>query len=240
MKKIRQIVNGYTTIFDPNEDGGYTVTVPALPGLVTEGDNLKQAREMAKDAVQCYIESLVIDSMPLPPDQPIIKRRSDIIVGKIVISPQTYKARGAAPVGISDPKLFLKLYLIKKCLDVLFDEKSRKKDRIKNLKDLLTLCDPDLRQLIVLEIVRQLKIPTIRGSKVTEAAIRKGRIEIKKGRYVTLDELLAGDDTILTPEEAKRIREGEAELRAGKGIPLEEVKRRPRQASIRSASRAQP
>lgn len=48
----------YTAFFEANEDGGYTVTVPALPGLVTEGGNLDEARAMAKDAIRCYIEGL--------------------------------------------------------------------------------------------------------------------------------------------------------------------------------------
>ena len=34
------------------------MTVPALPGLVTEGKHLKHARTMAKDAVRCYIDGL--------------------------------------------------------------------------------------------------------------------------------------------------------------------------------------
>jgi predicted RNase H-like HicB family nuclease len=48
----------YTTFFQANEHGGYTVTVPALPGLVTEGKNLGDARRMAEDAIRCYIEGL--------------------------------------------------------------------------------------------------------------------------------------------------------------------------------------
>jgi antitoxin HicB len=48
----------YTTFFQANEHGGYTVTVPALPGLVTEGKNLDDARKMAKDAIRCYIDGL--------------------------------------------------------------------------------------------------------------------------------------------------------------------------------------
>lgn len=55
MRKIKQTVSGYTTIFDPNGNTGYTVTVPALPGLVTEGDTLQEAREMARDAIKCYL-----------------------------------------------------------------------------------------------------------------------------------------------------------------------------------------
>jgi predicted RNase H-like HicB family nuclease len=48
----------YTVIFEPAEEGGYTVTVPALPGLVTEGDTLEEAKTMAIDAIKCYLSSL--------------------------------------------------------------------------------------------------------------------------------------------------------------------------------------
>ncbi len=48
----------YTAFFEANERGGYTVTVPALPGLVTEGKDLEHALIMAKDAIRCYIEGL--------------------------------------------------------------------------------------------------------------------------------------------------------------------------------------
>jgi predicted RNase H-like HicB family nuclease len=43
----------YTIILDPDEEeGGYTVTVPALPGCVTQGDTLEEAIAMARDAIQ--------------------------------------------------------------------------------------------------------------------------------------------------------------------------------------------
>ncbi|MBI1745982.1 MAG: type II toxin-antitoxin system HicB family antitoxin [Acidobacteria bacterium] len=58
----------YTVLYEPAEEGGYIVTVPALPGLVTEGDTLDEAREMAKDAIKGYIESLVEDGQPIPSD----------------------------------------------------------------------------------------------------------------------------------------------------------------------------
>ena len=58
MKKRKEAIYEYDAIFDPN-GSGYTVTVPGLPGLVTEGSNLKEAREMAKDAIRCYIEALL-------------------------------------------------------------------------------------------------------------------------------------------------------------------------------------
>ncbi|HZT57425.1 MAG TPA: type II toxin-antitoxin system HicB family antitoxin [Pyrinomonadaceae bacterium] len=57
----------------PDETGGYVVTCPALPGLVTEGDTLKEAREMAADAIRGYIESLKKDGEPIPTENPIVE-----------------------------------------------------------------------------------------------------------------------------------------------------------------------
>jgi antitoxin HicB len=58
MAKVNERAYEYTVFFEANENGRYTVTVPALPGLVTEGKNLEDARRMAKDAIRCYIEGL--------------------------------------------------------------------------------------------------------------------------------------------------------------------------------------
>ena len=66
MKTRKRRVREYTAFFEANEHGGYTATVPALPGLVTEGRNLEHARVMAKDAVRCYIEGLKRAKEPIP------------------------------------------------------------------------------------------------------------------------------------------------------------------------------
>ncbi len=58
----------YTVIYEPQPEGGYTVAVPALPGCVTEGDTLDEARRMAEDAIRTYCESLLKDGAALPPD----------------------------------------------------------------------------------------------------------------------------------------------------------------------------
>jgi len=62
MKKHKEKIYQYEVVFDPNGEG-YTITVPQLPGLVTEGDNLREAREMAKDAIRCYLEALLKDKI---------------------------------------------------------------------------------------------------------------------------------------------------------------------------------
>jgi predicted RNase H-like HicB family nuclease len=60
----------YTIILDPDsEEGGYTVTVPALPGVVTQGDTLEEAIAMAKEAIQCHIEGLLADGEPVPEER---------------------------------------------------------------------------------------------------------------------------------------------------------------------------
>jgi len=59
----------YTVLFEPAEEGGYVVTCPALPGLVTEGDTLEEARIMAADAIRVYLESLRLDGQPIPVDK---------------------------------------------------------------------------------------------------------------------------------------------------------------------------
>jgi antitoxin HicB len=57
----------YTIILDPDlEEGGYTVTVPALPGCVTQGETIEEAIAMAKDAIRLYIETLLADGQPVP------------------------------------------------------------------------------------------------------------------------------------------------------------------------------
>ncbi len=77
-------VYSYTVLFEPAEEGGYVVSCPALPGLVTEGDTLREARAMAKDAIALYLESLRADGLPIPSDKSIrqrpIKEKMKVIV----------------------------------------------------------------------------------------------------------------------------------------------------------------
>jgi antitoxin HicB len=57
----------FTVVFEPDEEvGGFVATCPALPGLVTEGDTLEEARAMAADAIRGYLESLANHGQPIP------------------------------------------------------------------------------------------------------------------------------------------------------------------------------
>jgi predicted RNase H-like HicB family nuclease len=56
----------YTVHLDPAEEGGYVVTVPALPGCMTQGDTFEEAMEMAADAIRCYLEGTLKLGKPIP------------------------------------------------------------------------------------------------------------------------------------------------------------------------------
>jgi antitoxin HicB len=50
----------YTIILVPEEDGGYSVEVPVLPGCFTQGETKEEAIAMAKEAIGLYLESCKI------------------------------------------------------------------------------------------------------------------------------------------------------------------------------------
>ncbi len=59
----------YTVLFQATEEGGFVATCPALPGLITEGATLPEARAMAPDAIRGYLESLLKDRLPIPEER---------------------------------------------------------------------------------------------------------------------------------------------------------------------------
>jgi predicted RNase H-like HicB family nuclease len=56
----------YTVIYEPAEEGGYIVRIPFLDDLTTQGETLEEAKEMAKDAIDCYIGGLLKERLPIP------------------------------------------------------------------------------------------------------------------------------------------------------------------------------
>ncbi len=57
----------YTILLIPDEEsGGYTVRVPALPGITTEGDTLEEAIAMAREAIELHIEGMLADGEEIP------------------------------------------------------------------------------------------------------------------------------------------------------------------------------
>jgi predicted RNase H-like HicB family nuclease len=48
-------------MLEPSEDGGYTVTVPSLPGCISEGDTRDEALANIREAIQLYLEPVEDD-----------------------------------------------------------------------------------------------------------------------------------------------------------------------------------
>lgn len=43
-------------VFEPSDEGGYTAFVPALPGCISEGDTVDDARQNVREAIELYLE----------------------------------------------------------------------------------------------------------------------------------------------------------------------------------------
>ena len=56
----------YTIVVEPEQDGSFYVTVPALPGCFTRGGTIEQCRERAVEAIEVHIAGLRADGEPVP------------------------------------------------------------------------------------------------------------------------------------------------------------------------------
>ncbi len=71
----KQILN-FQVVYTQEPEGGFTVTVPKLPGCVTYGKDLTEAKNMAIDAIKLYLKSLKKHHEPIP-------YKDDFFIGSI-------------------------------------------------------------------------------------------------------------------------------------------------------------
>lgn len=62
------------------EDGGFTVTVPSLPGLVTEGDTIEEALSNVREAIKGYLHALEIQGRPLPQEDFLPIEKQELVI----------------------------------------------------------------------------------------------------------------------------------------------------------------
>ena len=74
-------------IFEPQPEGGYTVTSPLLPELVNEGDTLDEALANVKDALLAVIEAYTDLGRPLPRNAQIADANSTLWRETVVTAP---------------------------------------------------------------------------------------------------------------------------------------------------------
>ncbi|MBS9523919.1 type II toxin-antitoxin system HicB family antitoxin [Litoribacter ruber] len=58
----------FRIILKPEPEGGYTVIVPSLPGCETWGESIEEAKAMAKEAIDLYVEDLEAEGEEVPND----------------------------------------------------------------------------------------------------------------------------------------------------------------------------
>lgn len=63
MKKTAKVFK-YTAVFSPEETGGYSVTIPALPGCVSQGETFEEALANIKEAAELYLEDMKESDIP--------------------------------------------------------------------------------------------------------------------------------------------------------------------------------
>ena len=51
---------------EPSDEGGFTVTVPALPGCISEGDTRDEALANIREAIELYLEPVDDDTAGSP------------------------------------------------------------------------------------------------------------------------------------------------------------------------------
>lgn len=76
---MRKTDQNYSVIFQKEPEGGYTVLVPSLPGCVTYGRTLEEAKKMAQEAIELYLESVKEHKEELP-------NQEEIFYGQVHVS----------------------------------------------------------------------------------------------------------------------------------------------------------
>ena len=65
----------FTVVLEPQPEGGFTVRVPALPEVVTEGDTEAEALAMAEEAIRAVLDYRRARGIEISPDAPPTVRK---------------------------------------------------------------------------------------------------------------------------------------------------------------------
>lgn len=60
------MTRNYVAVFEREEDGGFSVYVPDLPGCASQGDSREEAVENVREAIACYLEALAKEGRQIP------------------------------------------------------------------------------------------------------------------------------------------------------------------------------
>jgi antitoxin HicB len=90
----------YSVLLLPDvEAGGYTVEVPSLPGVVTEGDTREEALANAREAISLFLEDMLADGEAIPEE----RARPELAEVDVSVASDTNRTRGVSLVSGSSP-----------------------------------------------------------------------------------------------------------------------------------------
>jgi antitoxin HicB len=76
----------YIVNIEPAEEGGFVVGVPALPGCYTQGETWDESVGNAREAIECYLESLAKHGDPIPVEPQEQRQVTALVQVKIAAS----------------------------------------------------------------------------------------------------------------------------------------------------------
>ncbi len=85
MKNVVKNSIKYNVLLTKNK-GGYTATVPALPGCISQGGNVEDALENIKEAIGLYLEVLAEDGERLPTETNTISSFVDVFLSPKIVN----------------------------------------------------------------------------------------------------------------------------------------------------------
>lgn len=62
-KRVAKVLE-YTAVFEPEDEGGYSVSIPVLPGCLSQGETFEEALANIKEAAELYLEDLKESEIP--------------------------------------------------------------------------------------------------------------------------------------------------------------------------------
>ena len=63
----------FTVVLEKEDDGGYHVFCPTLPGCHTQSETIEEGIQNIREAIELYVESLIEDGLPVPQEDIFIK-----------------------------------------------------------------------------------------------------------------------------------------------------------------------
>jgi predicted RNase H-like HicB family nuclease len=67
----------YSVVLHKDPQSDYSVTVRDLPGCFSAGNTIEEALSMAREAIECHLEGMLLDGDPIPKSQSIEEHQAN-------------------------------------------------------------------------------------------------------------------------------------------------------------------